>query len=59
MHTALDKDTIEMKIGPFIPKTKQGFPPTVALVKIVNVILCKLTASVQRNQLPVGTLFEE
>ena len=42
MYTLLDKDTIEMEIVPPIPKTKRGFPPTVPLVEIVNVILYKL-----------------
>ena len=44
MYTVLDKDTIEMEIVPLIPKTKRGFPPTVPLVEIVNIILYKLTS---------------
>lgn len=59
MYTVLDKDTIEMEIVAFIPKTKRGFPPTVPLVEIVNAILYKLKTGVQWNQLPVKALFEQ
>src|SRR5690554_4547345 len=59
MYTVLDKDTIEMEIVPFIPKTKRGFPPTVPLVEIINAILYKLKTGVQWNQLPVNALFEQ
>ena len=58
MYTVLDKDTIEMEIVPFIPKTKRGFPPTVPLVEIVNAILYKLKTGVQWHQLPVKAFFE-
>ena len=58
MYTVLDKDTIEMEILPYIPRTKRGFPPTVPLVEIVNAILYKLKTGVQWNQLPVKTLYE-
>ena len=59
MYTVLDKDTIEMEIVPFIPKTKRGFPPTVPLVELINAILYKLKTGVQWNQLPVKALFEQ
>lgn len=59
MYTVLDKDTIEMEIVPFIPKTKRGFPPTVPLVELINAILYKLKTGVQWNQLPVKALFEK
>jgi len=59
MYTVLDKDTIEMEILPYIPRTKRGFPPTVPLVEIVNAILYKLKTGVQWHQLPVNALFEQ
>jgi len=59
MYSVLDKDTIEMEIVPFIPKTKRGFPPRVPLVEIVNAILYKLKTGVQWHQLPVKALFEQ
>ncbi|WP_281990606.1 transposase [Aquimarina aggregata] len=59
MYTVLDKDTIEMEIVPFIPKTKRGFPSTVLLVELINAILYKLKTGVQWNQLLVKALFEK
>jgi transposase len=59
MYTVLDKDTIEMEIVPYLPKTKRGFPPTVPLVAIVNAILYKLKTGVQWHQLPVKALFDQ
>lgn len=59
MYTVLDKDTIEMEIVPYIPKTKRGFPPTVPLVEIVNAVLYKLKTGVQWHQLPVKALFAQ
>jgi|SaaInlStandDraft_1057018.scaffolds.fasta_scaffold44121_3 hypothetical protein len=58
MYKALDQNTIEMEIAPFIPKIKLGFSPTVPLVEIVNAVPYKLKSSVQWNQLPVKVLFE-
>ena len=58
MYTVLDKDTIEMEIVPYLPKTKRGFPPTVPLAEIVNAILYKLKTGVQWHQLRVKALFE-
>lgn len=55
MYIVLDKDTIEMEIVPFIPKTN----PTVPLVELINAILYKLKTGVQWNQLPVKELFEK
>jgi len=59
MYTVLDKDTIEMEIVAYLPKTKRGFSPTVPLVEIVNAILYKLKTGVQWRQLPVKALFED
>lgn len=59
MYTVLDKDTVEMEIVPLIPKTKRGFPPTVPLDEIINVILYKLKTGIQWDQLPVKALFVE
>ena len=39
MYTVVDKDIIEMEIAPLLPKTKQGFPPTVPLVELVTATL--------------------
>ncbi len=57
MYSVLDKDMIEIGIVPYIPRTKRGFPPTVALAEIVNAVLYKLKTGVQWNQLPVKALF--
>jgi len=57
MYSVLDKDMIEMEIVPFISRTKRGFPPTVPVAKIVNAFLYKLKTGVQRNQLPIKSLF--
>lgn len=59
MYTVLDKDTVEMEIVPLIPKTKRGFPPTVPLDEIINVILYKLKTGIQWDQLQVKALFVE
>ena len=48
-----------MEILPLIPNTKRGFPPTVPLIEIVNVILYKLKTGVQWYQLSVKVLFED
>ncbi|WP_024772774.1 transposase [Aquimarina macrocephali] len=59
MYLILDKDTIEMEIVKYLPKTKRGFPSTVPLVEIINTILYKLKTGVQRYLLPVKALFEQ
>ncbi|WP_373275027.1 transposase [Parapedobacter tibetensis] len=58
MYFVLDKDTIEMEIVPYIPKTNLGFAPTVPLAEIINAILYKLKSGVQWHQLPVKALFD-
>lgn len=59
MYIVLDKDTIEMEIVPYIPKTKRGFAPGVPLSEIINAILYKLKTGVQWRYLPVKALFLE
>ncbi|MFN4198638.1 MAG: IS5 family transposase [Flavobacterium sp.] len=58
MYSVLDKDTIEMEIVAYLPKTQRGFPPTVPLVEIVNAILYKLKTGIQWRELPIKSLFE-
>lgn len=57
MYTVLDKDTIEMEIVAYIPRTSRGFPPTVPLSEIVNAILYKLKTGVHWHLLPLKALF--
>jgi len=59
MYSVLDKDTIEMEIVPYIPKSKRGFPPSVPLTELINAILYKLKTGVQWKYLPVKALFSE
>lgn len=58
MYSVLDKDTIEMEIVAYLPKTQRGFSPTVPLVEIVNAILYKLKTGIQWRELPIKSLFE-
>ncbi|GLB53578.1 hypothetical protein NBRC110019_26190 [Neptunitalea chrysea] len=57
MYSVLDKDTIELKIVPYIPKARRGFAVTVPLSEIINAILYKLKTGVQWFQLPVKAIF--
>ncbi len=59
MYSVLDKDMIEIEIVSYIPKTKRGFSPKVALAEIVKAVLYKLKTRVQWNQLPVKALFSK
>ncbi len=57
MYSVLDKDTIELEIVAYIPKSRRGFAVTVPLSEIINAILYKLKTGVQWFQLPVKAIF--
>ncbi|GLB53688.1 DDE transposase [Neptunitalea chrysea] len=59
MYSVLDKDTIELEIVAYIPKSRRGFAVTVPLSEIINAILYKLKTGVQWFQLPVKALFKD
>ncbi len=59
MYQVLDKDTINMEILPHLSVAQRGYPTKSELVEIVNAILYKLKTGVQREYLPVSSLFSE
>lgn len=59
MYQVLDKDTIRIKILPYLSVAKRGFQTISCLIEVVNSILYKLKTGCQWKILPVKSLFSE